>query len=151
MFRLDLLPPRYSSADNDNDVRLHKHLHTQILPIFYSDGNVNQLAEELKTKINPPIRTRFLREMLSLILQDNSFNKPLVWKSDNKPLVWKRFIDDVFSLWNISVHIFIYSYIYIHSFKFNGKDYLQTHGTAMGTKMAVAFANIFMAKTQKLK
>ena len=30
-------------------------------------------------------------------------------------------------------------------FQFNGKDYLQTHGTAMDTKMAVAFANIFMA------
>ena len=25
------------------------------------------------------------------------------------------------------------------------KNYLQTHGTAMATKMAVAFANIFMA------
>ena len=33
-----------------------------------------------------------------------------------------------------------------NSFQFNGKNYLQTHGTAMGTKMAVAFANIFMAK-----
>ena len=33
--------------------------------------------------------------------------------------------------------------------QFNLKDYLQTHGTAMGTKMAVAFANIFMAKTEK--
>jgi len=31
-----------------------------------------------------------------------------------------------------------------NSFQFNGKNYLQTHGTAMGTKMAVAFANIFM-------
>ena len=49
---------------------------------------------------------RFLREMLSLILQENSF-------------------------------------------QFNGKDYLQTHGTAMGTKMAVAFASIFMAKIEK--
>ena len=29
------------------------------------------------------------------------------------------------------------------------EDYLQTHGTAMGTKMAVAFANIFMASTVK--
>ena len=28
------------------------------------------------------------------------------------------------------------------------KNYLQTHGTAMGTKMAVAFANIFMAKVE---
>ena len=36
-----------------------------------------------------------------------------------------------------------------NSFQFNGKDYLQTHGTAMGTKMAVAFANIFMAKIEK--
>ena len=26
--------------------------------------------------------------------------------------------------------------------------YLQTHGTAMGTKMAVAFANVFMAKVE---
>ena len=55
---------------------------------------------------NPPIATNFLREMLSLILEENSF-------------------------------------------QFNGKDYLQTHGTAMGTKMAVAFANIFMASIEK--
>jgi len=34
-------------------------------------------------------------------------------------------------------------------FQFNGKDYLQTHGTAMGTKMAVALANIFMASIEK--
>ena len=54
----------------------------------------------------PPIATNFLREMLSLILKENSF-------------------------------------------QFNGKDYLQTHGTAMGTKMAVAFANIFMASIEK--
>ena len=55
---------------------------------------------------NLPIPTRYLREMVSLILQENSF-------------------------------------------QFNGKDYLQTHGTATGTKMAVAFANIFMAKIEK--
>jgi len=35
-----------------------------------------------------------------------------------------------------------------NSFQFNGKDYVQIHGTAMGTKMAVAFANIFMAKIE---
>ena len=51
---------------------------------------------------NPPIPTKYLREMLDLILKENSF-------------------------------------------QFNGENYLQTHGTAMGTKMAVAFANIFMA------
>ena len=34
-------------------------------------------------------------------------------------------------------------------FQYNEKDYLQTHGTAMGTKLAVAFANIFMAKIEK--
>ena len=34
------------------------------------------------------------------------------------------------------------------SFEFNGKNYLQTHGNAMGTKMAVAFANIFMAEVE---
>ena len=32
-----------------------------------------------------------------------------------------------------------------NSFQFNGKHYLQTHGTAMGTKTALSFANIFMA------
>ena len=30
-------------------------------------------------------------------------------------------------------------------FEFNGKNYLQTHGTAVGTKMAVAFANVLMS------
>ena len=35
-----------------------------------------------------------------------------------------------------------------NSFQFAGKNYLQTHGTAMGTKMAVAFANIFMSKVE---
>ena len=35
-----------------------------------------------------------------------------------------------------------------NSFQFNEKNYLQIHGTAMGTKMAVSFANIFMAKIE---
>ena len=35
-----------------------------------------------------------------------------------------------------------------NSFQFCGSNYLQTHGTAMGTKMAVAFANIFMARLE---
>ena len=52
---------------------------------------------------NPPIPTRFLREMLGLILNKNSF-------------------------------------------QFNGEN---THGTTMGTKMTVSFANIFIAKIEK--
>ena len=32
-----------------------------------------------------------------------------------------------------------------NSFQFVGQNYLQVQGTAMGTKMAVAFANIFMS------
>ena len=56
-------------------------------------------------KNNPPIPTKYLREMLGLILKENSF-------------------------------------------QFNGRYYLQTHGTAMGTKTAVSFANIFMAKIE---
>ena len=35
-----------------------------------------------------------------------------------------------------------------NSFQFNGKNYLQTHRAAMGTKMAVGFANIFMATAE---
>ena len=54
---------------------------------------------------NPPIPTHFLREMLGLVLNENSF-------------------------------------------QFNGENYLQTHGTVMRTRMAVSFANIFMAKIE---
>jgi len=36
-----------------------------------------------------------------------------------------------------------------NSLQFNGKHYLQTDGIAMGTKMAVAFAVIFMAHIEK--
>ena len=35
-----------------------------------------------------------------------------------------------------------------NSFLFNGKNCLQAHGTARGTKMADAFANIFMKKVE---
>ena len=35
-----------------------------------------------------------------------------------------------------------------NSFKFTNKLYLQRHGTAMGTKAAVAFANIFLAEIE---
>ena len=34
------------------------------------------------------------------------------------------------------------------SFKFYGRDYLQTYGTVMGTKMAVTLANIFMSAVE---
>ena len=32
----------------------------------------------------------------------------------------------------------------MNNFVFNNENYLQQHGTAMGTKMAPAFANLFM-------
>ena len=35
-----------------------------------------------------------------------------------------------------------------HSFQFKEKNYLQTHGTAMGTKVAVSFANIFLSAVE---
>ena len=35
-----------------------------------------------------------------------------------------------------------------NSFQFYGKNYLQAHGSAMGTKMAVPFSNIFMNKVE---
>ena len=35
-----------------------------------------------------------------------------------------------------------------NSFQLCGSNYLQTHGTAMGTKMAVAFANICMVRLE---
>ena len=70
-----------------------------------------------------PIPTHFLREMLRLILKENSFQThgtamgtkmavsfanifmaevetDIINQSPNKPLIWKRYIDDIFSLWN---------------------------------------------------
>ena len=35
-----------------------------------------------------------------------------------------------------------------NSFRFNGKHSLHIHGTAIGTKIAVSFANIFMANIE---
>ena len=32
----------------------------------------------------------------------------------------------------------------MNNFTFNGKHFLQIHGTAMGTKMAPSFANLFL-------
>ena len=37
----------------------------------------------------------------------------------------------------------------LNSIQFNGKNYLQIVGTALGTEMAVAFANIFMADSEQ--
>ena len=80
---------------------------------FYT--NINTDEEDVTTVCHAyedfygdkaPIPTKYLREMLYLILIENSF-------------------------------------------QFCGSNYLQTHGTAMGTKMAVAFANIFIARIEK--
>ena len=62
-----------------------------------------------KNVYNPPSPKHYMRQMLKLILKENSF-------------------------------------------PFNGKLYLQTHRTAMGTKTAVSSANIFMSyiETQSL-
>nr|XP_058943701.1 uncharacterized protein LOC131771856 [Pocillopora verrucosa] len=54
---------------------------------------------------SPPIPSHYLKQMLGLILKENSF-------------------------------------------QFNGVNYLQCFGTAMGTRMAVAFANLFMAEIE---
>ena len=71
------------------------------------EEGIDTVCEAYETfyKKDTPILTHSLRELLRLILQENSF-------------------------------------------QFNGKNYLQTHGTAMGTKMAVAFANIFMSAVE---
>ena len=54
---------------------------------------------------SPPIPSHYLKQMLGLILKENSF-------------------------------------------QFNGVNYLQCFGTTMGTRMAVAFANLFMAEIE---
>ena len=41
-----------------------------------------------------------------------------------------------------------YTILKENSFHLKGKNYLQTRDTAMGTKMAVSFSNIFMAAVE---
>ena len=67
--------------------------------------NIVCKAYEKFYKHNTPITTLYLREILGLILNENSF-------------------------------------------QFNGENFLQKSGIAMGTKMAVSFANIFMAEIE---
>ena len=84
---------------------------SQVCSQIYHRNNYEGIEVVCKTyenlyKDNPPIPTHYLREMLRLILKENSF-------------------------------------------QFNGKHYLQTHGTATGTKTAVSFANISMAHIEQ--
>ena len=48
----------------------------------------------------------------------------------------------------MSLHSYLKERLEENSFQFFGKHYLQTHGTAMSTKMAVLLANIFMARVE---
>ena len=56
-----------------------------------------------------------------------------------------------------SPHVFVF-YLYSYSeskpalhfnFSFNNEHYLQKHGTAMGTRMAPSYANLFMGKFEQ--
>ena len=38
----------------------------------------------------------------------------------------------------------------MNNFSFNGQHFLQTHGTAMGTRMAPSCANLFMGNFEQL-
>ena len=37
----------------------------------------------------------------------------------------------------------------MNNFSFNNEDYLQKHGTAMGTRMTPSYANLFMGKFEE--
>ena len=67
-------------------------------------GGINIVCRQYEShyQSKPPIPVTYLRELMRLILEENSF-------------------------------------------KFNERHFLQTHGIAMGTKMAVAFSVIYMA------
>ena len=47
--------------------------------------------------------------------------KRLLMASPSKPLVWKRFIDDIFSLWNISMHFVNFANTFHPIIKFSGE------------------------------
>ena len=63
VFRLDLLLPRYLSADNDNEVyRLHKHLHTKTLP---KDGKFQKGKKSSKKMVTTIAETGILCSVTS--------------------------------------------------------------------------------------
>ncbi|XP_048589460.1 uncharacterized protein LOC125573153 [Nematostella vectensis] len=72
------------------------------------DEGIEVVCQQYEQHYNPvlPVPTESLRELMGLILKENSF-------------------------------------------KFNDKHYLQTHGIAMGTKMAVAFSVIYTAHIEE--
>ena len=88
----------------------NQRYHVKYIQIYHKTRILKSVCRAYaKNFYNPPSPTHYMRQMLRLILKENSF-------------------------------------------QFNGKLYLQTHRTAMGTKTAVSSANIFMSyiETQSL-
>jgi len=85
----------------------------------------------------------------------NPFDSNLIWLSVESFFgeVCYRFLVIPFERRGSFIHIFLAHLVFlvyhvffgIYFFHFNRKNYLQIHGTTMGSKMAIAFANIFMA------
>ena len=61
---------------------------------------------------------------------------------------YENFYGDNTSIHTQSLREILILILQENSFEFNDKNYLQIHGTAMGTKMAVAFANIVMSSVE---
>ena len=61
-----------------------------------------------------------------------------IFRHQNKPPIPTLYLRDM--LFRLTLKL--------NSLHFNGKNYLQTHGNTMGTKMAVSFVNIFMAAVE---
>ena len=52
----------------------------------------------------------------------------------------------------VHIHVYVHLIALIlkkKNFSFNGENYLQKHGTVMGTRMAPSFANIFIGRLEK--
>ena len=92
--------PVISGCDGPTE-RISSFVDTLLQPI----ANSMQGIRVVQQHNDPPIPTHYVRDMLGVILTENSF-------------------------------------------EFNGNNYLQTHGVAMGTKTAVNFANIYMAEIE---
>ena len=95
-------------------------------------------------KDNPPIATHYLPEMFRLILKEKSFqfngkhylqtlgtamgtSTTILSRTVFKPTVWKRYIDDIFSLWDISkpdIEAFIEQHHYITQLSNSRPKYL---------------------------
>ena len=106
----------------------------------------------MKSNWNPPVQKSVALESyleeVKLSLAEINLTKPKKEGINIVCTVYKNFYRDGPPIPKRSLKKALKLILQYNSFQFNKQTYFQTPGTAMGTKMTVAFANIFMAENE---